>query len=240
VADREPLWLSSACWRRYSGRPQATYSVVVFVAGIATVFFDVSSQSYLPSIVARDRLVDANSRLGGYEAANSVLGPSIAGFLVQLIAAPAAVVVNVVTFLWSALCLGRIRHREPVPERTSAERHLLREIKEGVVLVFRHPLLRPMAIHGVATNMAVMIAIIMLPVMFQRELGRSAGVLGLFFAVDGIGVLLGALTARRVADWLGEGRAFWILGVAVIPACLLFPLIDVGRGCGSREPPGSS
>jgi predicted MFS family arabinose efflux permease len=210
------------------GLTMAQLYVVVFVQGIATVFFDVSSQSYLPSIVARNRLVEANSRLAGWDAANSVLGPSVAGFLIQLITAPAAAIVDAVSYLWSAVCLARIRHRESIPEGAGQERHLLHEIGEGVVLVFRHPLLRPIAINGAATNLSVQIAVIMLPVMFKRELGLSAGALGLFFAVDGVGMLLGALTARRVTRWLGEGRAIWILGIAVIPACMVFPLINDG------------
>jgi len=203
--------------------------VVVFGLGIATVFFDVSSQSYLPSIVDRDRLVDANSRLSSFDALNSVLGPGLAGLLVQVVTAPVALIVNAAGYVWSALCLGRIPRREPMPERVAGqERHLLREIQEGVVLVVRHPLLRPIAINGVLTNLFVQIAIIMLPLMFKRELGLSTIALGLFFAVDGLGVLLGAFTARRVTRRLGEGRAVWIVGVAVIPACLLMPLIDRG------------
>lgn len=201
---------------------------VVFLSGIATVFFDVSSQSYLPSIVPRERLVEANSRLSSWDAANSVAGPSLAGYLVQLITAPAAAIVDAASYLWSALCLSRIRQPEPKPEPPAADRRLIRDIKEGVVLVFRHPLLRPIAINGTATNLFVQIAITTLPLMFRRVLDLSAFTLGLFFALDGIGMLLGALFARRFTAWLGQGRALWIMGIAVTPACVFFPLINHG------------
>jgi MFS family permease len=201
---------------------------VVFLSGIATVFFDVSSQSYLPAIVPQERLVEANSRLSSWDALNSVAGPSLAGYLVQLITAPAAAIVDAASYLWSALCLARIRQPEPKPERSGSSRHLIRDIKEGVAFVFRHPLLRPIAINGTATNFFIQIAIVILPLMFRRVLGFSAFTLGFFFAVDGVGMLLGALSARRLTAWLGEGRALWIMGIAVTPACVVFPMVNHG------------
>ncbi|MFI6386826.1 MFS transporter [Nonomuraea sp. NPDC050547] len=203
--------------------------VVVVLSGFATVFFDVSSQSYLPAIVSRERLVEANSHLGGMEAVNNVAGPAGAGFLIQLITAPLAAAVDAVGYVWSALCLSRIRDREaPPPPPEGGKRHLVREIREGLVLVFGHPLLRAIAINGAMVNMSVSMIIVIMPLMFQRELGLSAFTLGLFFAVDGIGMLLGALTARRVTAWLGQGRGLWIIGLAVVPACAVFPLVDRG------------
>lgn len=202
------------------------YAVVLF-AGLATVFFDVAALSYLPSVVGRGRLVDANSKLHSWDAAASVAGPSAAGFLVQLTAAPVAVAIDAASFLWSALFLGRIRKEEPVPERV-AERRLLKDIREGVRFVFGHPLLRPIAVVGASTNLFIQIAIITMPLLFARVLHLSAGALGLFFTFGGVGIFLGSLTAKRLAERLGQGRALWIVGLAATPFGFLVPLVDRG------------
>lgn len=201
--------------------------VVVFVNGICTVFFDVGSQSYLPVIVPKSRLVEANSKLSSWDAGASVAGPSAAGFLVQLITAPAALAVDAVSYLWSALCLAMVRKPEPEPAR-KAEKRLLSEIMEGLRFVGQHPMLRPIAISGSITNFSIKIAIVMIPVMLKSELGLSAGVIGLFFTCGGLGIFFGAMTARRLSAWLGLGPTTWILGLVVVPFALLVPMVDRG------------
>lgn len=201
--------------------------VVVLLAGVATVFFDVAALSYLPAVVGRDRLVDANSKLGSLEATASIAGPSVAGLLIQLTAAPVAVALDAASFVWSALFLRGIRRPEPPVERR-AERRLLTDIAAGIAFVFRHPQLRPIALVGAITNLFVQIAIIALPLLFQRELHLPAGALGLFFTFGGIGVFLGSLTARRLGDRLGHGRTLLISGLLATPGGFLVPL--VGRG----------
>ncbi len=201
--------------------------LVVLLTGVATLFFDVAAQSYLPFVVGRDRLTPANSALQSWDGAASVAGPSIAGYLVQLASAPVAVLVDAATYLWSAVFLAGIRRREPQPERT-AERRLLAEILEGLRFVFRHPLLRPIALVGAGTNLFIQIAIVILPLMFKRILGLSDGQLGLFFAFGGVGMLLGSLTANRLAKRFGHGPVLWIIGLAATPFGLLVPLIAGG------------
>ena len=200
---------------------------VVLLAGVATLFFDVAALSYLPAVVGRDRLVEANSTMQSWDAAASVAGPSFAGYLVQLASAPVAVLVDALTYLWSALFLAGIRQREPEPER-AVRRQLLGEILEGIRFVFGHPLLRPIALVGAGTNLFVQIAIVTMPLLFTRVLHLSGGELGLFFTFGGIGIFLGSFTAKRIARWLGNGPALWIVGLAGMPFGFLVPLIDRG------------
>jgi MFS family permease len=201
--------------------------VAVLVSGVATLFFDVAALSYLPSVVGRDRLTEANSKLQSWDAAANVAGPSVAGYLVQLASAPVAVLIDAVTYLWSALFLAGIRRREPEPER-KAQRQLLGDILEGIRFVFGHPLLRPIALVGASTNLFIQIAIITMPLMFKRVLKLSDGELGLFFTFGGIGIFLGSLTARRLAERFGHGPVLWIVGLAATPFGFLVPLIDRG------------
>jgi predicted MFS family arabinose efflux permease len=201
--------------------------VVVLLAGVATVFFEVAAQSYLPHVVGRPSLVAANARLGSMDAVNQVAGRSVGGYLVQVLTAPLAVAVNALTYLWSAFWLLRIDRPEPPPVRRP-ETHLVREVAEGLRFVFGHPLLRPIAIAGALTNFSVQVSVTMLPVVFVRELGLSPGVLGLYLAGGGLGVFLGTTAARRIGRRLGYGRAMWIIALGSAPLKLLIPLLDKG------------
>jgi predicted MFS family arabinose efflux permease len=200
---------------------------VVLLAGCGTVFFDVAAQSYLPHVVGRDRLVTANSRLASIDAANLVAGRSAGGYLVQLLTAPVAIAVNALTFLWSAACLVRIRRPEPKPEPKPGAR-LWPEVREGIRFVLGNPLLRPIALTGALNNLSVQVCVVILPVLFVRELGFSASTLGLFLATGGAGVFVGTNLARRLGDRFGYGRAMWVLGLLTMPVKLVVPFVDHG------------
>ncbi|MEE6261651.1 MFS transporter [Plantactinospora sonchi] len=201
--------------------------VVVLLTGVLTVFFDVAALSYLPTLVGRDRLVDANSKLVGLEAAAGVAGPSLAGVLVQVTAAPVALAVDAATFLWSAVLLRGIRRPEPPPVPADG-RPLWRGVGEGVRFVLGHPLLRPIAVTGAATNLFSQVAVVALPLLVHHELGLPAGMLGLFFTSGGVGVFLGALTARRFGERFGVGPLLLVSGLLSTPAGFLVPLVDRG------------
>jgi hypothetical protein len=88
---------------------------VALVLGMATVFFDVSSQSYLPFLVGRAHLVDGNARLETVRETGRIAGPGAGGWLVQLVTAPVAILVDAISYFWSALFLAGIRSKEPKP-----------------------------------------------------------------------------------------------------------------------------
>ncbi|MGW3199173.1 MFS transporter [Streptomyces sp. NPDC001118] len=200
---------------------------VTFMNGILTVFFDVSAQSYLPSVVAKGRLLEANSIAGSLDGVTSISGPSLGGLLIQVASAPVAVLIDAITYLWSGICLSLIRQREAAPQ-SSGEKRMLRDIREGITFVFGHPLLRPLALTGTITNFSYQVIIVMMPVLYTRELGLSSSDLGIFLASGGIGSLLGAFTGPRVARRLGQGRSLWVVDVLAAPFCLLVPLAGHG------------
>lgn len=201
--------------------------VVVLVSGAATVFFDVASQSHLPDLVGRDRLSEANAHLVMADALTQVSGRSAGGFLLSVVTAPVAVAVDAVSYLWSAMCLLGIRRTDPLPVRR-ADANLVREVRAGLRFVFADPVLRPIAVAGACTNLAIQLCQTMLPVLVTRELGLPDWVLGLFFAVGGVGVFLGSLSARRLAGRFGAGRVLWMMGLGVAPFGIPVALIDRG------------
>ncbi|MCX4747978.1 MFS transporter [Kitasatospora sp. NBC_01287] len=204
---------------------------VVLLSGIATVFFDVGSQSVLPQLVGRAGLVRANAAVVSLIALANVAGRGAGGGLVQLLTAPVAVAGAAASFLASALRLIAIRPApRPGPPLSGPAVRLGAQIAEGVRHVFGNGELRALALTAALTNLGSQIVNTMLPVLFIRELHYSAAVLGLFWAMGGVGLLLGARCARPLARRLGYGRTLGLLGLWLAPAGLLVPL--VGRGPG--------
>ena len=118
--------------------------VVALIVSVSTVFFDVAYQSYLPELVAREALVEGNAKLQASESVAQVAAPAIGGVLIQALTAPYALLVDAVSFLWSASWVGAIQARVPKPER-KPDRHLGREIAEGVRFVVGNRMLRSIA-----------------------------------------------------------------------------------------------
>ena len=107
--------------------------VIAFLTGICTVLFDISYMSFVPSLVGKDRLVEANSKLEASSAGAQVTGPFLGGVLVGLFTAPYAIAVDACSYLASAFLLRRIETVEPEPERPNERERIFRQIGEGIV-----------------------------------------------------------------------------------------------------------
>ncbi|WP_405661182.1 MFS transporter [Streptomyces sp. NBC_01166] len=202
---------------------------VVLLHGCATVFADVGSQSVLPRLVGRADLVRANSAVNTLIAAGTVAGRGAGGGLVQLLTAPVAVVAAATGYLVSALRLTALtRTPAPPPAPPGRATRLGPQIAEGLRHVLGNKELRALALTSACTNLGSQILNTMFPVLFVRELGLPEGVLGLFWAAGGIGLLLGARCAGYAARRLGYGPALGLVGLYLAPAGLLVPLVDRG------------
>ena len=197
--------------------------VVGFVTGTLTVFFDVAYQSFLPALVERGHLVDANSKLEISSSASQIAGPGIAGLLIQWITAPFAIAADAASFVWSAFFLARIRAQEEV-EPPAEERSLVREIVEGLRYLVTDGRWRAMAIFVAVFNLGTGITGPLVLVFAVRRLGLNAGQLGLVGMLGNVGWLLGALVARRVGQLFRLGRLFVALALISGAALFIVPL----------------
>src|SRR4051812_42664836 len=121
---------------------------VAAVTGLLTVLFDVSYQAYVPSLVERENLVQANAKLALSESVAEVSGPGIAGFLVTALTAPIAIAFDALSFLVSAVSISMVRTPEPPPRDRAADSHMGREIAEGLRESWRNRYLRAMALRS--------------------------------------------------------------------------------------------
>jgi MFS family permease len=186
--------------------------VVGFITGTLTVFFDVSNQSYLPSIVERDDLVEGNSKLQISQSAAQIAGPGIAGVLIDLVKAPFAILLDSLSFILSAFFVFLIRKPEPPvlhpADATGAKRpSIFTEVREGLGFVMRNASLRGISAGTGTSNLFSSMAFAIFPLyaLDAAYLGLSAGQLGLVFAIGNVGSLVGAFTANRAAKWFGLG-----------------------------------
>jgi MFS family permease len=201
---------------------------VGFINGCLTVFFDVAYQSYLPSIVDRDQLVEGNSKLEITRSASQIVGPGMAGVLIGILRAPFAILADAASFVVSALFVFAIRRPEPPiephDEATGPRPSMRSEIAAGLRYVTGHRWLRSIAATTGTSNFFgnVMGAILIL--FLVRERGFTAETLGFAFSIGSVGVLVAALTASRISARLGVGRTLVLsalgFGVAGIPVAI--------------------
>jgi MFS family permease len=201
--------------------------VVGFFVGICTVFFDVAYQSYLPSLVEREQLVEGNSKLEISRSGAQLGGPAIAGVLVEVLRAPFAILADAISFLASGLfVLGIGKREENVPtreQRKETKSSMRTELGEGLRWVLGNAYLRTIAACTATFNFfgSLMGAIII--VYLVRSLEMSPSMIGLLFGLANVGYLVGALTSNRIARRIGVGPAIFAGGLCGI-ALLLVPL----------------
>jgi MFS family permease len=196
--------------------------VVGFLTGTLTVFFDVSYQSYLPSIVEREQLVDGNAKLEITRSGAQILGPGLGGLLVHAITAPYTVLADAISYLWSASFLFGIRKPEAVPERDADSPSMLRELIDGIKYLVRHRYWRPISISTATFNFFSNVAFAIFVVYMVRRLHLSALAIGLTFSLSSAGGLAAAFFAQKIGTRLGIGRTIvWGSAIGAVPAVLI-------------------
>jgi predicted MFS family arabinose efflux permease len=177
--------------------------LVAFGTGLFTVFFDVSYQSYLPTLIDRSDLIEGNSKLETSQSGALVAGPPLAGVLIQLVGAAEAVAADAIAYLASAILIFSIKKYEP----TKLERkHDFRaELKEGTQAVFGNPILRRIAACTATLNLGTGIFFAVFYIFLYEQLKLSPGTVGFIFGVGSVGFIIGAVSASRIAKKLGLG-----------------------------------
>jgi hypothetical protein len=202
--------------------------VVAFGVGVATVLFQVAYLSYLPALLGKDDLLEANAKLQGTESFTQVAGPGLGGLLTQVFRAPYALVADAISYAVSAVCLLAIRHRE-LP-RDPAPRNLRAEIAEGGRYVVRDPILRTLTIAPAVGNFFWTGATSITVLFLVRTVHFEPGVVGVLMGVTALGGVAGAAVARWVGRTIGTSRALWLVSSVATPFGLLVPLTTRGAG----------
>lgn len=199
------------------------YGVLALMSMLG-LLFEMAYRAYLPSLVERSQLVEANSRLSTTDSLAEIGGPAIAGMLIQVISAPFAIVLDALSFIFSASAFSLIRKPEPKPLAHADGRSMRREITEGVRLVMHDPLLRVLAISLGLRSLFGSFMGTLYDIFGIRYLGLTPAILGITIAAGGVGALAGALLASRIQRRFGLGKTLvWSVVVSTVVS-LLIPL----------------
>jgi MFS family permease len=200
--------------------------VVLVPAGILTVLFDVAHNSYLPRLLERDRLLPGNAKLAANHSVAAVIGAGAGGLLVQWLGAALTIGLDALTFLWSALWLRSIRAPEARPVKPDKP-NLRREIGDGMRYVFRHPLLRPLALNTMTTMLFQAAAGAIMVVYLVRGVHLQPATIGLLSMIGLLGAIVASAVTEKLSARYGDARTLLVsstgIGVAFTVQALTAP-----------------
>ncbi len=177
---------------------------VGFLIGLLTVIGWPAYQVFMTERVGRKNLVEANAKIGVADSAAQLVGPGLAGALIQWLTAPIAILFDALSFFASAWMLRGIPPMESdVPKGTP--RSVWREIHEGLTTVWQNRTLRAL-VWSIGLWQVFRHAFIAIVVLFAaRELGFSAGHVGVLFMTAGLGSLAAAGLVAPLNKRFGMG-----------------------------------
>lgn len=205
--------------------------IATLVTGLQTVFFDTAWGALLPNMVERGELSDATSKLMGSASLAQVIGPALGGLIVGAIGGPDAMWITILTFSLSAWLLTRMRVPEVRATRTGAANTMFGEIGEGLRELWREPVVRALMNSSMVLNFGGYVFLAVYVLFMTNDLALGSQGVGLVFASGGIGALIGAAAAPRIATMIGIGPSIlWgaiAFGIANMPVPLAFYFPDI-------------
>ncbi|MFN8525365.1 MAG: MFS transporter [Chloroflexota bacterium] len=197
--------------------------LVSFLSGILTIWFTVAYRSYVPMVIPRAQLLDANGKLTAAASVAEVAGFGLAGAIVQVLSAPVAFFLDAVTYLVSAISLLLIHRPEPPPAPSEQRSGIVAETITGLRFVLRAPVLRALLVATAAIGMFTEMMGAAWLIYVTRDLEVNPALQGAIYAVGGVGSLIGASYAERaVARWgyarvLIGSATLWAVGSFLLP-----------------------
>ncbi len=205
--------------------------------GAATALFMITDNAYLPALISKQHLEEGNTKLETTDAIAEIGGPAAAGSLIAALGAPLAVVVDAVSYLWSALWLAQIREPKrddaaaPVAEaigpagpRKLARPPALADLKVGLRTIFSHPQVKWLVFAHMVWSISGGFFMTLYSMYCLRILHLSTTVLGIVIACGGIGALLGALLSRGLKRRFGIGPTIVVASTLSLLVATLMPL----------------
>ncbi|WP_045076158.1 MFS transporter [Psychromicrobium lacuslunae] len=221
-----------------------TVIALMILFGVLSLLGDVAHQSYLPILVPRGLLVKANARIEQSDAVAQTTGQLLAGLLIDLIKAPLALLVDALSYIFSALVIWRISSKSPTfKEQTPAAqsnepptaevddsdtlrvvgtaKSLRSQILEGLAAVYQQPRLRVLALSTHLWFLFNAMVGVSFTVYLLDSLKLDAWQVGLILTCAGVGAVLGTSVTTRLGQRIGPGRCIILSGVFDVAAFVL-------------------
>lgn len=197
--------------------------LVSAASGACSTAFDIAERSYLAGLVPTPDLRSVLAKVLGIRGAAEFFGFGAAGLLVGSIGGPAAIGVDALTYVASALLLATLRVREPRLPPAKSRRSFLVEAEEGLRRTWGISILRPLIASSAAIGIYFGLFRSAYMIYVVRTLGLSPEVVGFIIASGGIASFAGGLLTERISLALGTGRAISVsliivgIGLALVP-----------------------
>jgi predicted MFS family arabinose efflux permease len=208
-----------------AGRLSLTHVYLVsFGSGTFFVISQIADRAYLPTLLSSSQLMRGNAKIALSGSVAQTVGPGFAGVLVQWLTAPIAIAFDAASYLIAGLLTLSIRTPEPKPPSAGTRTRTVAEVKDSLVTVMRHPLLRPLvlctAMHNICSTMIVAVYVLYL----TRELAVTPFLLSLIFMAGGLGAVCGSILTTRLTAGFGVGPSLILMQAVTGIARLLVPL----------------
>jgi MFS family permease len=202
---------------------------VALTAGVCAVFFDVSQQSFVSSLLAPEDLTEGFGKLGASASFGQVSGRGLASALVAVIGAARAITADALSYAVSVTCLLSLKVVEPRPERKSAGiRQLRREVAEGLQFITRRPILRKTTESSAAGNLFIAMQISLNLLFLVRVLQVRPALAGLVTALGALGGIMGGMLAASIGRRIGTARVLCFSHLTFGAPAILLPFAEPG------------
>ncbi|MBO2537751.1 MFS transporter [Rummeliibacillus suwonensis] len=199
------------------------FYIVVFIAGTFSMIFELAYLSFLPLIVSKKHLSEGNSKLEISHSVLEVSGPSISGYLISIVTAPIAIIIDIICYIVSSLFLYKIKIAEP---KTKAEKRtsVILEIKEGLKVLLKHPILISLSGSTATLNFFRTAFDTLFLLFIIKYVGLRTEQIGIIIGLGSIGGLLGASISTRLSNKMGIGSTIITSVVTVFLGAMICSL----------------
>jgi MFS family permease len=197
----------------------------LFLMSAASAFFRPAMWAAVPQAVPRDRLLQANAYFASLESAVEVAGPALAGLLIMRFSYAAAMYVDAVSYLVSAVFVAGLRLAPVAGHRSGmaveGPKGILASIREGLRYVRGDRIQVALLAFLFLGQWVVGLSSLQTP-LAKGEVGISDHQFGWFQSVWGAGFVAASVTAAWLGGRVPKGQAIvlgyllWALAVATM------------------------
>ncbi|GGO29353.1 MFS transporter [Micromonospora parathelypteridis] len=202
---------------------------VALLSSVCTVLYETAHQSFLPSIVTKDQLLDANGKLTTTYSVSRIAGYGVGGAVVSALGVARAAGVDALAYVVNAASLLLIRDTEERPT-VARRRDFRRELGDGLSFVFRHPVMPRLVAAAASFNLFSQMLFALAVLYLVRDLRLSEGMVGVVMGLTTVGGIVGGLASARLARVVGTARIIWIAPLGIGWTVLLVPAAQSGWG----------
>jgi len=202
--------------------------VVAGVTGAVGVFESLAERAVVPTVVATDNLVRANSRLAATNTSVEVGGTGVAGLIIEATTATFAFAIEAA--LAAGAAIASLGITEPAPPSRPAERSFRKEVREGAAWALRPGLFRTTTIVNTVWNFSVAAQYVLVFLFLSGPLDLGPLAIGLLLTVPSVGSITGSIMSDRLQRKYGSGPIWRTARLVGAISALLLPLATRGAG----------